>query len=95
MRYGHDLLCPQCLSPFFVCPSCFRCQKYCSPRCKKAGYVLKQKLRRKKHAATQKALESHRERNKTYRVYGRQRSMVMDGTSDKDPDEIGFTVHRR
>ena len=42
----------------------------------------------KKYAASPEALADHRERNKLYRVYGRQGSTVMDKTYDEGPAQL-------
>lgn len=88
MRFGHDLICPVCGIHFFICASCYRCQKYCSPTCRKTGYSAKQKIVRKKYADTPEARADHCDCNKLYRVYGRQCAIVMDETSDKDLDSL-------
>lgn len=91
MRHGHDLICATCSAAFFICSSCYRCHKYCSRSCRKIGYSAKQKVTRKKYASTPEARADHCDRNKIYRVYGRQPPTMMDETSDEDPDDLGFT----
>lgn len=44
----------------------------------------RRKIARKKYSSSPEALAAHRDRNKIYRTYGRQCSIVMDNTSDKD-----------
>lgn len=88
MRYGHDLVCRWCGGSFFICSSCFRGQNYCSPLCRKLGYACRRREARKKYAASLRGRTKHRERNKLYRVYGRQHSSVMDPSSDKSPNQV-------
>jgi hypothetical protein len=88
MRPGHDLLCRHCGNPFYICAPCFRCHAYCSLICRRNGYEARKRVARKNYAATAEARADHRDRNKQYRVYGRQGSTVMDKTSDRGPDPV-------
>ena len=86
----HNLSCPVCGINFFICSSCYRCHKYCSLSCRKTGYERSQKKARKKYAISPEARADHCDRNKNYRVYGRQSPVVMDETSDESPNEVAF-----
>lgn len=63
---------------------CYRGHKYCSVACRKSGYESRRKIARKRYSSSLEALADHRDRNKIYRIYGRQYSTVMDKSSDKD-----------
>lgn len=63
----HHLVCVHCGSHFFICSSCFRCQRYCSEICKFIGYRSNQRRANRKHALSLEGRLDNRDRNREYR----------------------------
>ena len=91
----HSITCSLCGEQFLVCTSCYRGQRYCSPLCRRVGYANQRKLARLRYAKSLEAKLDHRERNKLFRIYGRQTIRVMDHTSAQRPDALVSSANAR
>ena len=63
-----EFFCICCSKQVIVCRSCWRNQRYCSKECSHQGYLLRHRRAQKSYNGTELGRESHRERQKTYRL---------------------------
>jgi len=65
---GFSVTCNFCQKVFYICKSCYRGHKYCSYRCRRKGYLIKQKVAQAKYQKTFKGRMKHALRQKKYRL---------------------------
>ena len=65
---GFSISCKLCHKTFYICKSCYRGHKYCSYRCRRKGYLIKQKVAQAKYQKTFKGRFKHALRQKKYRL---------------------------
>ena len=55
-----EIECKHCHSRFYVCQSCYRCQRYCCDLCRTTAQKLAHRAARHKYRKTDKGKETHR-----------------------------------
>lgn len=91
-KAGHSIYCSYCGSCFFVCSSCYRGHKYCSSKCRSAGYEEKRRLAHHKYNSSLEAKLDHRDRQRIYRSNSQKSKIlnqfVLDKTSNQSPNQL-------
>jgi len=82
----HELQCRVCHIQFFICPGCYRGQRYCGPRCRTRARRQQLRAANARHQQSEPGRLDHNDRQRAYRHRLRTRSAAAPVTDQTSPE---------